>query len=74
VFEKLAKQRQSPITFKQGEQLAKDLSAVKYEPPAPAIKYAMFYFSSRTIYPILGYLIVGRMLIQLAIGMSNVRL
>lgn len=30
VFEKLAKQRQSPITFKQGEQLAKDLSAVKY--------------------------------------------
>ncbi|KAG0127825.1 small GTPase CDC42 [Tuber indicum] len=39
VIEKLSKQRQTPITFKQGEQLAKDLSAVKYEPPAPAIKY-----------------------------------
>ncbi|PWW77843.1 small GTPase CDC42 [Tuber magnatum] len=30
VIEKLIKQRQSPVTFKQGEQLAKDLSAVKY--------------------------------------------
>ena len=30
VIEKLAKQRQSPITAKQGEQLAKDLNAVKY--------------------------------------------
>jgi cell division control protein 42 len=29
VIEKLAKQRQSPITAKQGEQLAKDLNAVK---------------------------------------------
>ncbi|KAL7266310.1 GTPase Cdc42 [Rhizina undulata] len=30
VIEKLAKQRQAPITTKQGEQLAKDLNAVKY--------------------------------------------
>ncbi|KAI5840981.1 small GTPase CDC42 [Morchella snyderi] len=30
VIEKLAKQRQAPISYKQGEQLAKDLSAVKY--------------------------------------------
>jgi hypothetical protein len=30
VIEKLAKQRQSPITPKQGEQLAKDLNAVKW--------------------------------------------
>lgn len=30
VMEKLTKQRQSPITPKQGDQLAKDLGAVKY--------------------------------------------
>lgn len=30
VMEKLAKQRQSPITPKQGDQLAKDLGAIKY--------------------------------------------
>jgi hypothetical protein len=30
VIEKLNKQRQAPITGKQGEQLAKDLNAVKY--------------------------------------------
>lgn len=30
VIEKLAKQRQAPITPKQGEQMAKELSAVKY--------------------------------------------
>lgn len=45
VIEKLAKQRQGPISYKQGEQLAKDLSAVKYDTPTPANKYAIFYLS-----------------------------
>ncbi|KAH0608357.1 uncharacterized protein H6S33_001491 [Morchella sextelata] len=39
VIEKLAKQRQAPISYKQGEQLAKDLSAVKYDTPTPPTKY-----------------------------------
>lgn len=45
VIEKLAKQRQAPISYKQGEGLAKDLSAVKYVTPTPANKYAISYMS-----------------------------
>lgn len=47
VIEKLAKQRQTPISYKQGEGLAKDLSAVKYV--TSATKYAMFYMSQQNI-------------------------
>lgn len=51
VIEKLAKQRQAPISYKQGEQLAKDLSAVKYDTPTPANKYAIFYMSQHILLP-----------------------
>lgn len=50
VIEKLAKQRQAPISYKQGEQLAKDLSAVKYVTPTPANKYAIFHISQNNLF------------------------
>lgn len=53
VIEKLAKQRQAPISYKQGEQLAKDLSAVKYVTPTPANKYAIFHISQHNLFSVI---------------------